>query len=214
MQFSSKSAANDFLELYILVLHSGTTMKRKVVHTKEIRRERPMNRVYTRSRVWAVIEKKFVNMSFTTLDLAKEFEKEFGKTISGKQCRWFLSRYVKLGHITIVGRQGKHILHSVSKEITSAKEGIHKDSKHADTEQSLLNIATNEILHIYEKMKKTVLSFGSVKTIPRKRYVEFVHNWGFAFIVIGESELTVYLDLPKGLVLLSGSFHTTVLGVQ
>jgi len=174
-------------------------MKQKIADAKEIRRERPTFRAYVKSRVWVVIEKRFMNKTFTTSDLAKKFEEEFGRPISLTRRHWYLSQYVKLGHLAIVGRHGKYLLYRVSKKITSTnKERINQDPMHADIEKSLLSIATSEIRHVYGKMRKSLLALGSVKMISKRRYLEFVHKRSFAFVVIGKSELTVYLALRKG----------------
>ena len=58
-------------------------------------------------------------------------------------------------------------------------------------------VDTKEIRHIYGIIRKSLLALGSVKMISKRRYLEFVHKRSFASVVIGKSELTVYLALRK-----------------
>jgi predicted transport protein len=93
---------------------------------------------------------------------------------------------------------------------TGAQESIKTISKTDETivnvakeivvysEQEHLEIACDEIIELYEKLKQSILNFDNIEVKPKKKYIAFVSGKNIVDIHPQKKALKLWINLPKG----------------
>lgn len=66
------------------------------------------------------------------------------------------------------------------------------------TEQEHLEIATEEIKELYEKVKSSILNFDSIEVKLKKKYVAFVAGTNVVDVQVQKNALKLHINLKKG----------------